>query len=305
VADATFFMNYGRDLGYTKQFNMMNPALSWKYQAELQRSIANPFYQYLTPQTFPGQLRNRQNVTVGSLLVPYPQYGTLSQNQVPGKSDHYRALQLRLQRSSASGYTFLWAYNYNRQQTDEFFNSDDQYIERFTLIDSNNPRHRMTLAGTYELPVGRNRRFLAGVHSLVNGVLGGWSLSGIYTYSSGPFIRFNQAIIEGNPRIDDPTRDRWFDTSMFTRPAAFTPRTNPWQYEGVTGPRLWNVDLTLAKFFPITERVRIEFRMESYNVTNSFIPNMPTVDVLSSAFGRSTTQGNLGREFQYTARIHF
>jgi hypothetical protein len=112
-------------------------------------------------------------------------------------------------------------------------------------------------------------------------------------------------IAEGDPGIDDPTRDRWFDTSIFRRAEAFTPRTNPWQYEGVTGPRTWGVDLTLAKFFPITERVRIEFRMEGYNVTNSFIPNMPNTDVLSSAFGRSTTQGNLGREFQYTARIHF
>jgi hypothetical protein len=305
VLDATFFMNYGRDLGYTKQFNMSDPALSYTYKAELSRSIPNPFYQYLTPDKFPGQLRNRENVTVGSLLKPYPQYETLSRTQVPGKRDRYRALQLRLQRSSASGYTFLWAYNYNRQKTDEFFNTDDQYAERFSLIPSNNPRHRMTLAGTYELPFGRGRRFMAGVHPVVNGVLGGWSLSGIYTYASGPFVRFNQMIVDGDPRIDNPTRERWFDTSVFTRPAAFTPRTNPWQYEGVTGPRTWNVDLTLAKFFPITERVRIEFRMESYNVTNSFIPNMPDTNVLSSAFGRSTTQGNLGREFQYTARIHF
>jgi hypothetical protein len=80
---------------------------------------------------------------------------------------------------------------------------------------------------------------------------------------------------------------------------------NPWQYAGVTGPSNWSADLTLAKFFPITERVRIEFRMEAYNVTNSFIPSAPIADVLNTAFGRSTNQGNLGRELQYTARLHF
>ena len=85
--------------------------------------MPNPFYQYLTPDKFPGQLRNRANVTVGSLLVPYPQYLTLSRNLVSGVHDRYRALQLRLQRSSARGYTFLWAYNYNRQKTEAFFNS--------------------------------------------------------------------------------------------------------------------------------------------------------------------------------------
>jgi hypothetical protein len=305
VLDATVFMNYGRDLGYTRQFNMSDPALTYLYKAELSRSVPNPFYQYLTPDTFPGQLRNRPNVTVGSLLTPYPQYLGLSRAQVPGVRDRYRALQLRVQRSSASGYSFLWAYNYNRQSTEAFFNSDDQYAGRFTFQPSNNPRHRMTLAGSYELPVGKGRRYFAGLPRTANAVLGGWSLSGIYSYASGQFVRFNQAIIAENPRIDSPTRDRWFDTSKFTRPAPFTPRTNPWQYPGVTGPRTWNLDLTLAKFFPITERWRIEFRMESYNVTNSFIPNMPVNDVLSSAFGRSNNQGNLGREFQYTARIHF
>jgi hypothetical protein len=305
VADATYFVNYGHDLGYTRQFNLADPALSYTYKAELSRSVANPFYQYLTPDKFPGQLRNRANVTVGSLLVPYPQYGTISRTQVPGIRDRYRALQLRLQRSSASGYTFLWAYNYNRQRTEAFFNPDDEYARNFTFQPSNNPRHRMTMAGSYGLPFGRGRRLLKDLHPIANGALGGWSVSGIYTFSSGQFVRFGQAIIEGNPRIDNPTRDRWFDTAMFTRPLPFTPRTNPWQYDGVTGPVNWNVDMTLAKFFPITERVRIEFRMEAYNLTNSFIPTMPDANVLSSTFGRSTNQGNFGREFQYTARLHW
>ncbi|MCC6591447.1 MAG: TonB-dependent receptor [Bryobacterales bacterium] len=305
VLDATYFMNFGHDLGYTKEFNLSDPKLSYQYKAELSRSIANPFYQYLTPDKFPGQLRNRANVTLGSLLVPYPQYGRLYQTQVAGVRDRYQALQLRLQRSSARGYTFLWAYNYNRQKTDGFFNSDDQYVNRLTYIDSNNPRHRMTIAGSYDLPFGRGRQMMANTHPLVNALLGGWTASGIYTYASGTFVRFGQAIISESPAIDNPTRDRWFDTSRFTRPEAFTPRLNPYQYEGVTGPRTWNVDLTLAKFFPLTERVRLEFRMESYNVTNSFIPSMPDANVLSTTFGRSTNQGNFGREFQYTARLHF
>jgi hypothetical protein len=305
LLDGTFFLNYGRDLGYDRQLNLADPELTYRYQAELARSVPNPFYQYLTPELFPGQSRNRANVTVGSLLVPYPQYGTLTYLQRSGFRDRYRALQLRAQRSSARGYTFLWAYNYNRQRTDMFFNDVDTYANRATLQPSNNPRHRMTLAGTYELPFGQGRMLARSVHPVINGVIGGWSLSGIYSFASGQFIRFNQAIIEGSPDIDNPTRERWFDTSKFTRPLPFTPRTNPLQYEGVTGPKTWNIDMTLAKFFPITERVRLEFRMEAYNVTNSFMANMPNVDVLSTLFGRSTTQGNLGREFQYTARIHF
>ena len=40
----------------------------------------NPFYQYLTPELFPGPLRNQRTVTVGSLLKPYPQYGTFDRS---------------------------------------------------------------------------------------------------------------------------------------------------------------------------------------------------------------------------------
>lgn len=299
------FMNYGHDQSYGKQHNLSDPALTYQHKAALSASVANPFYQYLTPEKFPGQLRNQEKVTIQSLLVPYPQYKTLTRSGEAGVRDRYRALQLSLQRSSASGYSFLWAYNYHRQKTEAFFNSDDTYAQRFTFLASNLPRHRMSLAGTYELPFGKGHRYLGNAHRVVNAFFGGWSLSGIHMLNSGEFLRFGAMVANGDPRIANKTRDRWFDTSVFQKSLPYTPRTNPQQYEGLTGPKYWNVDLTLAKYFPITERVRIEFRIEGYNVTNSFIPAMPVTDVLNTNFGRSTDQGNAGREFQYTVRIHF
>jgi hypothetical protein len=65
--------------------------------------------------------------------------------------------------------------------------------------------------------------------------------------------------------------------------------------------------MTLSKFFPIKERFRLEFKIEAYNMPNTFIPGMPNTSVLSALFGRSTTQEqeNRGREMQYTLRLHF
>lgn len=79
----------------------------------------------------------------------------------------------------------------------------------------------------------------------------------------------------------------------------------PWQYEGVTGPRNVNLDTTLAKYFGIKEGMRLEFRMEAYNLTNSFMAAAPNVNVNSSLFGRSTSQGNRGRELQYCLKLQF
>ena len=91
---------------------------------------------------------------------------------------------------------------------------------------------------------------------------------------------------------------------MFQAPQPYTPRTNPWQYPGLTGPRFWQLDSTLSKNFQISERFRIEFRMEAYNLFNKFIPSNPDTNVYSSTFGMSTNQANLGREMQYALKLY-
>ena len=94
---------------------------------------------------------------------------------------------------------------------------------------------------------------------------------------------------------------------MFSQTPSYTPRTNPWYYDGLRGPGFWSWDGTLAKYFKVTERAKFELRVEFYNVSNSFMPSSPSTSVTSSLFGKSTSVagGNYGREVQYTGRIHF
>ena len=92
---------------------------------------------------------------------------------------------------------------------------------------------------------------------------------------------------------------------MFKQATPFTPRTNPFQYDGLTGPRYWNLDSTLSKNFDVTERFKLEFRLEAYNLTNSVMPGNPNLTVTSVQFGRIASQVNYGREVQYTLRLHF
>jgi len=306
ATDVTYFINLGYNLPYTLQMNQMDPQLTYTYKGALDKSVPNPFYQYLTPDKFPGQLRYRSAVTVGSLLKVYPQYGTLGQMLTRAVLNRYHALQVRVQRPFANGFGILLAYNYNREKSSNFFNAIDQYADRFTFLDSNNSRHRMNIAGTYDMPFGKGRMLMSNVNRVVDGVLGGWSTSWIFSYNSGTFLRFGQLIVTGDPRISNPTRSRYFDTSVFQPPAAYTPRTNPYQYPGVTGPRFGNLDATLSKFFPLMgERLRLELKMEAYNLSNSFMASNPNLSVYSSLFGRSTGQANRGREMQYTLRLHF
>ena len=287
---------------------LMEPRLSYTHKALLTQPVANPFFNILTPEKFPGQLRNQRTVSVGSLLAPYRQYGSLTfNNGFPGAATRYQAFQLQVQRPFANGFNLLLGYNYNRGRSEEFFDDVDTFDRKLAYQKSNDPRRKFTLAGIYQLPFGRNRRFMASANRVVDAVLGGWVVSGIYQYNSGDFLRFGALAISGDPRLDNPSRDARFNTSVFARQPAFTRRTNPWQYEGVTGPYFSNLDLTLSKEHPLTERLKFEIRMESYNSTNSFMGTNPSTDVNSSLFGRvvNLRSGYSGRQFQYSGRLRW
>jgi hypothetical protein len=242
---------------------------------------------------------------VSSLLRPYPQYGSLTETFQPNYAERYQALQMKAERPFSRGVSLTMAYNFNREKTDAYFNAPDEYANRLTMIPSANPRHRISAGVSYDLPVGKGRPYLSNLHPVANAILGGWITSHIFMWNSGSFLRFGQMIVNGDPVISNPTRERWFNTSVFQAPQPYTPRTNPWQYEGLTGPRYWNLDSTISKNFQLSERFRMEFRLEAYNLTNSFMPSNPDVNIYSSLFGRSTGQANTGREMQYTLRVHF
>jgi hypothetical protein len=286
---------------------MADPNLSYTLKAALSQNIANPFYNYLTPQVFPGNLRNNPTVTRGSLLRPYPQYGDLNVNHVSNWRSRYQALQLRVQRRYSAGATLLVAYNYNQERNEAYFNDPAQYVNQPFWLGSNNARHRLTLAGTYDVPFGKGRKFGSSMNPVLNGIIGGWQMSGIYTYRSGEFLRFGGADLIGDPFISNPGPGKWFNTDAFRVQTAFTPRLNPYQFSGITGPIFWNTDATISKVFPVKERYKFEFRFEGYNLTNSLMWANPNMTVGNSLFGRSTTQAttNRGREMQYTLRFIF
>jgi len=127
-------------------------------------------------------------------------------------------------------------------------------------------------------------------------------------YNSGAPLEFTGGLeMAGDPKIPNPGPNGWFDPNAFRILPPFTVRANPYLFDGVHGPRFWNLDATLSKFFPIGERYKLEFRLEAYNATNSLMWANPNLSVTSSLFGRSTGQatGNRGREVQYTLRLMF
>jgi hypothetical protein len=306
VAEFTYFANFGHDLPYIQYLNLADPQLAYTHKGVVDQQVTNPFFQYLTPDKFPGPLRNQRTVSVGSLLRPYPQYAGLFEGFSPGKLERYHSFQAKAQRGFRGGYNFLFGYAYQYQKQYEWFDEVARYRNQFEYIDLPDPRHRISAAGTYEFPFGKGRRFLSNTHPIADAILGGWQTVGAWYFNSGSYLRFGALLADGDPTIENPTPQRWFDTSRFQRLPAYTPRTNPWQYPGLKGPFFWDLQGSLAKYFQITERIKTEFKLAAYNATNRLNRANPILDVNNSAFGQALRQGSTtGRQVEFGLKILF
>jgi hypothetical protein len=308
VLDVTYYQNFSSQLVGSYNVNQVDPRVAYEHKSATNIAVPNPFYNFSTVDKFPGALRYQRTVNLTSLMRPYPQYGNLNViDGIEGGSSKYRSFQLRLNRRFANGASALFGYNYARGQDEVFFNDIDNYLGDFSWQESANPRHRVTLAGTWELPVGRGRMFGSQMPRLLNYAIGGWDLSGIMTWRSGFFVRLGGLQVNGDPHLENPTETGWFNTTAFQQLPAFTPRTNPWQYEGLTNPGLFNLDMSIVKRMPITEKYRFELRMDVFNAANNMTWANPSTNVLSSQFGTSTNQlaNTFGRRTQLGLRVEF
>ena len=322
--DVSFIGVNGRNIDsnafYDNSFpvNIPNPSLYYNPQTGklYSQNVANPFYNYLTTSQFPGGLRNQKTVGTTQILSPYPQYGSITMGSVPIEQDVVRNFEVQLQRSYSKGLTLLGSYLYNREWSTWFPGGGlggGYYLYNQTPAWSDstgNPyaRHRTIISGVYDLPFGRGRLMLANANRLVDGVLGGWTLSSTYTLNAGAQIAISGSyVMNGDPSQNAPMGYA-FNPNAFKVLPAYTERTAPRSFPGVTAPVFWNIDASLGKTFSLTERWKLQFRMESYNLTNSirFAP-------ANNSFG-STTFGELnqglanntfGRTLQYAARLSF
>jgi hypothetical protein len=179
-------------------------------------------------------------------------------------------------------------------------------------------RHRLVVNGSYELP-----SFHSAAHA-VHAVFGGWQLNAIATASSGtPYTVYDSANVSlqgtapeisgfyssrpdliADPNQGPHTPDQWVSRSAFFR---LDPVTQAGQFgnEGrnaVRGPGIADVDLSLLKTLTVTERVRVQFRAECFNIANHANFGLPVNDLASPNFGR-TLEAGPPRLFQFGLKL--
>ncbi|HEY1336166.1 MAG TPA: carboxypeptidase regulatory-like domain-containing protein, partial [Bryobacteraceae bacterium] len=179
--------------------------------------------------------------------------------------------------------------------------------------------HRFTLSGVGELPFGRGKTFGSSWNRVVDAFLGGWQANGIFTLSSGQPLVFATATnnsytfgggqhpdVVGNPVLaSGKSIYQWFNTAAFAQPANFSSGNLSRTYTGVRLDKTKNLDFSLFKNFQITERFRLAFRAESFNLTNTPVFGAPGTTVNGANFGIITGQSNVPRNIQLGLKLIF
>ena len=175
-------------------------------------------------------------------------------------------------------------------------------------------RHRAVVSYVYELPFGTGRRYLSEAGGLVQGIVGGWQLSGITTMTTGrPFSVSLQAGVNngapswpdriGSGKLDDPTVDLWFNPADFVAPAA-----NTYGNAGrgiLYGPGHMNFDTSLSKRFSTGGGSNVEFRWDVFNLLNNPGFGFPNSAIGNPNAGRITNTIVDNRSMQFALKLNF
>ena len=276
----------------------------------LNQLVPNPFYGIVNN----GVLIAPQ-VSRAQLLRPYPQFTDIIPLQMTGATSMYHALQISANRRMSGGLLLAGSYSWSKAMEEGESHQNSYDVRASRSVASYDIPHRLVLSALYEIPIGRGRRFAASAPALVDAIVGGWQINGIVTVQTGTPLTISASNTAGlfnpvtranwsgeDPALGGDREDRlqrWFDTSVFSQPQAFT-----FGNAGATFPLLRtdsvrNLDLSLFKHFTLGNRLRLQARIEAFNALDRVQFGSPNTSVTSSSFGVVTSQANTPRQLQF------
>lgn len=317
LIDASYVGSLSNKLQASKGINEVSAA-DLRLGNDLLTQVPNPFAGLL-----PGSSINGATVPRQQLLRPYPQFVGLTEQRRSVGSAVYHAFQLRIEKRMSHGLHLLGSYTLSKSlEAVGYLNAQDSWEQTARVLTGVDAPQRFVLSGGWELPFFKDSRGVA------RQVLAGWFFSGIATFQSGLAVSApGGAVSSGiDPSLPGGARDRsrWFNTCTvalngarqscasasepvaFYVQAPFTLRSLSTLFPNIRTLRPPNFDFSIFKTFPVTEAIRLQFRAESFNLTNSPWFAAPNTTLGGSSFGVvSPSQQNDPRNVQLALRLTF
>ena len=275
------------------------------------------------------------------LTRPFPQYTDITEYQLNNGRSWYNALQVtgthKFDNNLVAHATWTWS-----KQMDSGGYTDSVYRVASRNIDSSDIAHRVTLSGVYYIPVGRGKRYGGDMNRILDEAIGGWELGTIYYIQTGnPWtVSNNGAYVYGSPFMSRKTSP---NAIQGVKPCVgqYVEQSNgAWQlmpvqtsglpavcnnaynfivvpqyapapnviYTGIRNPGSSDWDLNLSKNFAIVGRLKLQLRLEMFNVVNhpTFAVgynNTPTAPQFGEIVKSSQNQSNVARQVQLGAKF--
>ncbi len=287
VADNTIDKNFRR--GYVQSFNFtIQRELPGGFTAQAgyvgSRSIKQTNYRNLNAAP-PGAGVNGQ-----ALFIKYGRRAAINLHD-PSWSSNYNSLQAKLERRFAAGwlatvsYTFSKAMAYGgaggNSDSSLFFNAPEA-LSRNRAITSYDRPHNLQAFAIFELPFGKGKRW-ANSGALGPALAGGWQVNAVFaSYSGNPFTVSSSGTslnAPGNSQVADLVKPKVqiFGNvgrgSSFFDPLAFRAITEPrFGNAGLNvlrGPGVVQLDVGLFREFSLSEKLKLQFRSEAFNIGNT------------------------------------
>jgi hypothetical protein len=284
--------------------------------------------------------------TVASALRPYPQVqgnSTITDWEAPLGFSTYHSLQIVLNRQFARAFTvygdYVWSKVISNVVSDDQTDSaagvqgplDYYNLKLEKAVNPIDTPHSIKVLLDYQLPVGRGRALLGGMNRVLNGVIGGWTLSAILQYHSSQPLLFtgssplssgwngaaNRVNVAPGPLIKpgysrgafdylyqaDPA-NTYINKAAFSVPPPLNLGTAAPYYTQALGFWTRNEDAGLEKKFKLREGMRLQIRAEFLNLFNRQTLGGIITSVTSPLFGQVTSiSGN--RQVQLGMRLDF
>jgi hypothetical protein len=286
----------------------------------LNANVANPMYGK-------GGVLNVGNPTISrsQLLLPFPQFTGVTINGSDTNHSRYDAFYAKVQRRFAAGMTLLATYTWSSNMDLGYGTTSNTYSSapsgpqnaynlpaEFGLSTSHTP-HRLSLAGSYDLPFRPHNRILALAAS-------GWSINLTGVLQSGYPLAISQpnnnSVIGASAQrpnatgvsaaVDAPFEKRidgWINPAAFSQAPQFA-FGNVGRVVSLRGPGQISFDTSVFKTFSIMEKVKAQFRAEALNISNTPTFYGPNTTFTNPQFGIITSQANYPRLIQLGVRFY-
>jgi hypothetical protein len=306
--------------------------------------VTNPFASVLTNPYYANSPLTSPTVQAFQLMLPFPQFTSVTTDEPPTASSIYNGLQLVVEKRYSNGLQLSASYTWSKSiDNSSIYDGNLSWLANgpnsgSNIQDPNRPNLERSLSTfdqpeqlkinyTYDLPLGRGRTFFNKMPRVLDLIVGGWKTAGVWTIHDGFPLQFTtenggtpiwtygaqRPNIIGTPQFEGGSDGNWINNyfanpNVLQLPAPYTLGNASRTTGSVRTPFFFTTNLSILKDFGLStshEEWKFEVRLEAQNAFNHPVFGTPDTTVGDPNFGVVSYTAVGARQCQLALKFYF